>query len=104
MGLSPLKSHKKAHHFQDTPYDTCSCWKSVACYFLLHCSNFTIHTNTLFNVVNAILRSCNTPFLADEELVHLLLYGDEKFKLEDNQKILKATISFIKNTSRFCQT
>ena len=105
VGLSPLKSHKKAHHFQDTPYDTCSCSQSVAettCHFLLHCSNFVIHRIALFNVVNPILRS--SPFLADEELVHLLLYGNEKFKLEDNQNILIATIDFIRNTSRFSQT
>ena len=105
VGLSPLKSHKKRHHFLDTPYDTCSCSLSVAettCHFLLHCPNFIVHRNVLFNVVNPILRS--TPFLADEELVHLLLYGNEKFKFEDNQNILIATIEFIRNTSRFSQT
>ena len=105
VGLSPLKSHKKAHHFQDTPYDTCNCSLRVAettCHFLLHCSNFIVQRNVLFNVKNPILRS--TPFLADEELVHLLLYGNEKFKFEDNQNILIATIEFIRNTSRFSQT
>ena len=25
VGLSPLKSHKKSHHFQDTPNEICSC-------------------------------------------------------------------------------
>ena len=40
-------------------------------------------------------------FLEDNILLQLLLYGDEKFKLEDNQIILKATIKFIRDSSRF---
>ena len=44
----------------------------------------------------------NLPFIIDDKnLVHLLLYGNEKFKLHENQSILKATINFIKKTSRF---
>ena len=106
VGLSPLKSHKKSHHFLDTPYDTCRCSRDAetTCHFLLFCPNFITHRKTLFGIVNPILRVNNIPFLVDTKLVHLLLYGDEKLELKENQKILIATITFIRNTGRFSQT
>ena len=41
--------------------------------------------------------------LDDKNLVLLLLYGNKKFKLHENQSILKATINFIRKTFRFSQ-
>ena len=70
----------------------------VIFYFIVLTLSFT----EMSFVVNPILRS--SPLLADEELVHLVLYGNEKFKFEDNQDILIATINFIRNTSHFSQT
>ena len=103
VGLSPLKSHKKSHNFEDTPYDTCVCSRDAetTCHFLLHCPNFITHRNTLFDTVNPILHANNIPFLADNKLLNLLLYGDEKFKLDENKEILIATINFIRHTNRF---
>ena len=71
VGLSPLRSHKKAHKFEDTPSAICNCRLKTAettCHFLINCPNFV---------------------------------NPRKFKLEDNQNILKATINFIRNSSRF---
>ena len=45
----------------------------------------------------------NQRFVDDKDLLQLLLYGNEKFKLHENQSILKATIIFIQKTSRFSQ-
>ena len=70
-------------------------------HFLLHCPNFTIHRKVLYGTVNPILLVYNTQFLVDNLFVQLLLYGDKKFKLEENQSILKATIKFIRDTNRF---
>ena len=70
-------------------------------HFLLHCPNFTMHRRNLYGTVNPILRAYNIPFLVDNLFQHLLLYGDEKFKYEENQNILKATIKFIRDTNRF---
>ena len=39
--------------------------------------------------------------LDDEPLCELLLFGDPRFSVASNSKILEATISFIKNTKRF---
>ena len=106
MCLSPLKSHKKSHQFQDTPNDTCICSgdAETTCHFLLHCANFITHRKTLFDTLNPILRANNILFLVDIKLVNLLLYGDGKLKLKENQDILNATISFIRNTRRFSRT
>ena len=108
VGLSPLKSHKKHHNFsgyEEDFSDTCSCLMDLETtwHFLLHCPNFINQRKTLYGTVNPILRVYNIPFLVDECFVDLLLYGDTKFKFEENQSILKATINFIRNSSRFSQ-
>ena len=103
VGLSPLKSHKKLHYFQDTPDDTCNCGlhSETTCHFLLHCPDFIVHRHELFEIVNPILYVHATGFVDDLKLVHLLLYGNVEFDLKENQSILKATIKYIKNSSRF---
>ena len=91
VGLSPLKSHKKAHHFQDTPDETCCCLQNTAetsCHYLLHCPNFVSHRNELFQTLTPILQINNIHFIDDNSLVHLLLYGNERLKFEENQSIL----------------
>ena len=103
VGLSPLKSHKKSHNFQDTPDDTCRCTLSAETseHYLLHCPNFINYRDELFQVLNPIMFANNMRFLDDKNLVYLLLYGHVKLKPRENQSILKATINFIKKTSRF---
>ena len=111
VGLSPLRSHKTRHHFQDTPDDKCHCTGAVegtgaaetTTHFLLHCHNFYEQRRSLLETLNPILENNNSSFLADKDMVHLLLYGNSTFKLEENQNILKATINFIRKTSRFAQ-
>ena len=105
VGLSPLKRHKKDHNFFGYEDDTCNCLTGpeTPSHFLLHCPNFIVHRKMLFDTVNPVLRSHNIPFLDDESFLTLLLYGDERFSHKENQNILKATIKFIRNTSRFSQ-
>ena len=67
------------------------------------CPNFVNPRKVLFATINPILLKYTTRFLEDNSLLQLLLYGDEKFKLEDNQNILKATIEFIRDSARFSQ-
>ena len=102
VGLSQLRSHKKAHNFQDTPDDKCCCTlnSETTIHYLLHCPNFVEQRRELFRVLNPLLN--NTRFLDDEHSVRLLLYGDESFESQTNQSILKATIAFIRKTSRLC--
>ena len=102
VGLSQLRSHKNAHNFQDTPDDKCCCTlnSETTIHYLLHCTNFVEQRRELFRVLNPLLN--NLRFLNDEHLVRLLLYGDDIFEYETNQSILKATIDFIRRTSRLC--
>ena len=106
VGLSPLRSHKRAHKFEDTPSAICNCRLKTAettCYFLINCPNFVNPWKVLFATINPILLKNKTRFLEENSLLQLDLYGDEKFQLEDNQNILKATIKFIRDSSRFSQ-
>ena len=104
VGLSPLRSHKRAHNFDDTPNDFCNCSPNIAetsCHFFFNCSNFVNPRKVLFATVNPILLKYRTRFLEDNSLLRLLLYGNDKSNLEDNQCILEATIKFIRNSARF---
>jgi len=105
VGLSPLKSHKKHHNFQDTPNDTCQCSLNAETsnHFLLHCPTYLNQRNELFQLVNPLLFAKNMRFLDDKRLVLLLLYGNEKFEIDENRIILKATINYIRKSSRFSQ-
>ena len=103
VGLSPLKAHKKHHNFNDTPDDTCSCSldAETSHHFLLRCPFFAVPRRDLLQIVNPILMVNEVPVADDINLVQTLLYGHDKIKFEDNQKILKATIDFVRKTSRF---
>ena len=100
VGLSQLRSHKNAHNFQDTPDDICCCTlnSETTAHYLLHCPNFIEQRRELFQTLNPFLT--NMRFLDDENVVRLLLYGDDIFDSQTNQSILKATLAFIKRTSR----
>ena len=103
VGLSPLKSHKISHNFQDTTDDLCGCSLNAetTLHFLLKCPNYNIQRNILFQIVNPILTLYNLNNINDVELVRVLLYGDIKFKFHENQSLLKETINFIDKTLRF---
>ena len=94
---------QKNHNFQDTPDDTCHCTgdAETSQHFLLHCTNFIEQRHKLFETLNPIMLENNSRFLRDRDLMHLLLYGENKSKLHENRSILKATVDFLKNTSRF---
>ena len=103
VGLSPLKSHKLIHNFLDTPNDKCSCTLNAetSLHFLLHCPNYLDQRRELFQTINPILLVYDMRFLDDQNLLQLLLYGHANIQFHDNQIILKATINFIMESSRF---
>ena len=72
VGLSPLKSHKKNHNFQDTPDEICHCSANAETsqHFLLHCPNFVVQRHDLFEILNPIMLVNNLPFIDDKNLVH----------------------------------
>ena len=100
VGLSILKYHKHRHNFADSTSDICLCKKGVedTSHFLLFCPLYITHREILTTRVHEILRRNNLDFIANTELY---LYGHPSFRNVDNQKILAATIEYIKNTNRF---
>ena len=56
IGFSHLKEHKFRHNFQDSidPKCSCSCGIETMIHFFLHCSNFNIQRQTLFEKIAII--------------------------------------------------
>ena len=100
-GLSPLRSHKYRHNFHDTPDASCNCRRGVEDekHFLFDCLNFARVRVTLAAKVLTILTKHNLVQLANN--VDFYIYGHPSVTLDDNKKVLLATIQYIKSTERF---
>ena len=61
VGLSPLKCHKKNHHFVDTPDDWCVCFSAPedTQHFLLKCPLFYVQRVKLKSTVSNLLANTN---------------------------------------------
>ena len=101
LSLSHLREHKFRHNFQDTVNPLCTCSLEIedTNHFFLRCLNFSTCRTTLLNELNTIEPSLIS--LNDNEFVEILIFGNPNFSNDINQKILKCTISFLKNTKRF---
>ena len=101
VGLSPLRSHKRSHNFNDTPSDLCRCSLGVedTSHFLFKCPFYATQRATLAAKVIGILIRNNLNHLGNN--VRTYLYGLDSMNDDDNKNILLATIRFIKDTNRF---
>ena len=101
VGLSPLRYHKNRHNFIDTPSNECPCNHGIedTNHFLFLCSFYDIQRATLLNTVIEIIRKYNLNNLGNQS--NLYLYGHRSINLDENRKILLATINYIKETRRF---
>ena len=101
LGLSPLRSHKKHHSFEDTPSDLCRCGIGTedTNHFLFECPFFAIQRAALAAKVITILTRNNLNHLGNAEDIYL--YGNDSIIDIDNKNILLATITYIKDTKRF---
>ena len=101
LDFSHLREHKFRHNFRDTlnPMCNCSLEPENTSHFLLHCHNYDNLRLTLMSDLNMIDASLN--ILDEVNLVQVLLFGDKKYDLITNQKILQVTITFLKETARF---
>ena len=102
VGLSPLRAHKFRHMFLDTPDDTCLCSSGVesTLHFLSRCPLFTNQRQELLASIRPMTNKIHGS-LDDATLTQTLLYGNEKLNQLQNQNILEATLSYIRNTGRF---
>ena len=71
-------------------------------HFLLECSLFDAHRRDLINLLENISFTRMENMSLDDK-VHLLLYGNESFNVNENRMLLKATIHFIRRSGRFSQ-
>ena len=105
VGLSPLKSHKKSHHFLDTPNDICSCLIGAETikHFILKCNFYNNYRRDLFQIVDHVLLTNNINICHEneEQIIDLLLYGHKDLPIHSNQTLLNATINFISKSGRF---
>ena len=102
VGLSPLKAHKFRHKFLDIPDGTCLCSSGVesTLHFLTRCPMFNNQRHELLASISPMTNKIHAN-LHDQTLVQTLLYGNKNLNQLQNQKILEATLSYIRNTGRF---
>ena len=98
LGFNHLREHKFGHNFADTLNPLCSCSLETEDteHYFLRCQNNLLFRTTLMNDINTTISSFNS-----NDLLRVILYGDESFNKETNCKILAASIKFIKDTKRF---
>ena len=72
-------------------------------HFILNCTIHANHRRDLFQIVNPIFIEKKMYPLNESKPVHIL-YGHEALHFRANQTLLKATINFIENQSRFSQS
>jgi hypothetical protein len=92
--LSPLKAHKFHHNFDDTLTPMCNSHDGIedSEHFLLHCQQFNIIRNDLFQKLSQLLnRDVST--LANAILHNILIYGDKTYSNSINKNILLITMA-----------
>ena len=101
LGFSHLRENKFRHNFADTlnPLRSCFLETEDTKHYFLRCQNNLSFRTTLMNDLNNINTAIAS--LNSNDLLRVILYGDESFNKETNCKILTASIKFIKDTKRF---
>ena len=70
-------------------------------HFLLLCNSFAEYRRSLLADANDVLQTYGYSEAPGDNILQLLLYGDESLPLEANALILNLTIKFILETERF---
>ena len=101
LNFSHLREHKFRHNFLDTLNPLCSCGLAIEStnHYLLHCSFYSNIRKTLFDNVTNVIGTISR--LSDDELVKLLLFGNDVYTAEQNSSVLQCTIFFLKSSERF---
>ena len=95
LGLIHLDENKFRYWFQDNLNPLYKCGKDIesTMHFFLHCTNFLITGQTLFqkirNIDNSILSESQT------QLTQILLYGNQNYHSRINRLIIISTIEHL---------
>ena len=94
IGFSHLKEHKFRHNFQDSVDPMCSCGSGTETtkYFFLHCPNFHLQRQTLFDKIATIDSTILTE--NEESILNTLLLGKLNSENSFSKAILNASIEF----------
>ena len=68
---------------------------------LLLCYSYEVPRLDFLNSVSAIMLPYGLSSASNKVPLKYMLYGDERFTFEANQKLLQATLKFIHATERF---
>ena len=101
VNLSHLREHKYQNNFLDSPNPLCSCnvENESTKHYLLRCPNYAHLRITLLDNIIEIVGSISN--LIDDELVQILLYGNNNLSIVENASILTYTIVFLRSSERF---
>ena len=104
VGLSKLSSHKFIHNFKETINPMCPLNDGIEDtehYLLLYRSYVGLRCDLLASVAAILqLYSLSSPS-SNQELVKVILYGEERLPHDLNKKLLEATLKFIHAPERF---
>ena len=101
IGFSHLKEHKFKHNFQDSIDPMCSCSSGIktTIHFFLHCTNFNIQRQTLFDKIATI--DANVLTENEDSIVNAILFGKPNCENSFNKAMLNASVEHILSTERF---
>ena len=96
VGLSPLRSHKLRHCFEDTPTDICLCGIETedTKHFLFSCPLYARKRAKLATTTITILTPMDLNHFANSE--SLYLYGYARLSDAENKNIINATITYLR--------
>ena len=105
VGLSKLNYHKFKHNFVDTMSPMCPANDGIEDteHFLLLCHSFNNNRRSLLAGVNEVFKAVGNIVDPNDNLLHILLYGDKNLSENANKQILDLTIQYILETKRFDQ-
>ena len=101
IGFSHLKEHKFKHNFQDAvdPIGSCSSGIETTIHFFLHCVNFNIQRQTLFDKIATI--DANILTENEDSILNTLLFVKLNSENSFNKTMLNTSIEYILSTERF---
>ena len=101
LGRSHLHEHKFRHCRQDTLNLLCECGKDIksTMHFFLHCTNFLIPRQTLFQKIRNI--DYNILSQSETQLTQTHLYGNQNYHSSINRLILNSALEYLISSKRF---
>ena len=101
LGRSHFHEHKSRNYFQDTLNPLWECGKDIESimHFFLHCVNFLIPRQSLFQKIRNI--DDNILSQSETQIIQTLLCGNQNYHTSINRLIINSVIEYVISTARF---